>query len=344
MSIITEVNRRNLRKENPSVFTRHMLNFECRVLYRRIRHCDKISKPSRDSVDFWNQVSSLHENYRRWAWKKRGIELNLDSPNTLAQKIEWLKLNYHRENLVELSDKLKVRGYVLEKTGRKEILNSILGIYSNTNDIPFANLPQNYVIRTNHWSGDTMICRDGTTVNSLQRQNIDSRIQAKMARRKVEWPYWHIQPKILVEEYLQDQYGQLTDYKIFCLNGEPRFIKVDRDRRIRRKRHYFDPDWKCLPIASCKSPKIEIDRNFPRPDSLDEMLAHASKLSEDLPFARIDFYDIDGECRFGEVTLYPSSGIDAHFVPAEWNAIFGGWLSLPCPVKNPRFAYGVNLY
>ena len=56
-----------------------------------------------------------------------------------------------------------------------------------------------------------------------------------------------------------------------------------------------------------------------------------------------DFYDVGGECRFGELTLYPECGVDCRFKPDEWNAVIGGWLELPEPVRNPKFAFGPGI-
>lgn len=44
--------------------------------------------------------------------------------------------------------------------------------------------------------------------------------------------------------------------------------------------------------------------NFiPKPNSFDEMLDACVKLGKDIPFVRIDFYDIDGKLYFGEMTF-----------------------------------------
>jgi hypothetical protein len=38
------------------------------------------------------------------------------------------------------------------------------------------------------------------------------------------------------------------------------------------------------------------------------MIKYASKLSDGFPFVRIDFYDVNGFCYFGEMTLTPHGG------------------------------------
>ena len=202
-------------------------------------------------------------------------------------------------------------------------------------------MPERFVIKTNHWSGDALICNDAEPIQPRQLEEIDLRLSRKYGGyQKSEWPYWHIEPKVFIEEYLEDRFGQLVDYKIFCFNGEPKFIMVCTDRFGNHKRLFFAPDWTLLPFTDWKYPPIEKSPEMLRPDSLDEMLQHAATLSEGMAFLRADFYDIFGECRFGELTLYPECGIDCRFQPTEWNTIIGDWLKLPMPSRNPKFAFG----
>ena len=272
------------------------------------------------------------------------MKLNLSDPKTLAEKIEWLKFNDHNELSIQLCDKLSVRDYVVEKTGNAMLLNRlIVGPCDSANEIPLADLPERYVIKMNHWSGDALI-NDGTKPIQQEYLNeIDTRLKLRLGGfKKAEWPYWHITPQVFVEEYLEDKFGQLVDYKIFCFNGEPKLIMVCKDRQIKVKKFFFDTDWTPIPITDPKHPKIDEGSNFPKPESLDEMLRHAASLSEDFVLVRADFYDVFGECRFGELVLYPECGIYCHFKPEEWNKVIGSWLILPEANRNPRFAFGAG--
>lgn len=58
------------------------------------------------------------------------------------------------------------------------------------------------------------------------------------------------------------------------------------------------------------------------------MKENAAALSKDLPFSRIDFYEVAGEMYFGEITFYPASGFGT-FEPEEWDIILGDWITLP---------------
>ena len=284
LDYLGKVNSANLNKADFSSFDRLMLSTERRLLSREATK--QTEYPKREAVDdgLWNRISAMHENYRHLEWKKRGMKLNLLNPTTLAEKLEWLKFNDHSELHIQLCDKLAVRDYVTEKIGGANLLNKIIFKekgYNATCEIPFEHMPERFVIKTNHWSGDALICNDDEPIQPRQLEQIDLRLSRRYGGyHKSEWPYWHIEPKVFIEEYLEDRFGQLVDYKIFCFNSEPKFIMVCTDRFGNHKRLFFAPDWTLLPFADWKYPPIEKSPEMLRPDSLDEMLQHAATLSE----------------------------------------------------------------
>ena len=52
------------------------------------------------------------------------------------------------------------------------------------------------------------------------------------------------------------------------------------------------------------------------------MIRAAETLSEGMSFVRVDFYEINGSPRFGEMTFYPSGGLGC-FDPPEYDIIVG---------------------
>ena len=45
-----------------------------------------------------------------------------------------------------------------------------------------------------------------------------------------EWPKKNITPRVIVEEYLENDDNELTDYKIHCFNGVPKLILDSQGR------------------------------------------------------------------------------------------------------------------
>ena len=63
------------------------------------------------------------------------------------------------------------------------------------------------------------------------------------------------------------------------------------------------------------------------------MIEIAEKLSEGIPFVRVDLYNVDGKIYFGELTFYPGSGFE-EFTPESWDYTLGSWIELPQIQKN----------
>lgn len=90
---------------------------------------------------------------------------------------------------------------------------------------------------------------------------------------------------------------------------------------------FFDKEWNHLP---CHEPKVYpfSQEQVSKPQSFDIMWDLATLLSSNQPFLRVDFYNINGQIYFGELTFFPTSGMGS-FDPEEWDYTFGSWIKLP---------------
>lgn len=257
-------------------------------------------------------------------------ELDLDHPETFNQKLQWLKLYDRDPRYTVMADKVAVKDYVAERIGASYVIPT-LGVWSSADEIDFDTLPARFAIKCNHNSGLGMyICRD--------RSEMDiAKVKADLARGlrqdyylvHREWPYKGIPRRILAETYLESREGgDLADYKIHCFNGVPRFILVCKDRFAPGglTEDFFTPAWEHMDI---KRPGVPLAKTpIPKPQELDEMLARAARLAENIPFVRVDLYCVDGKIYFSELTFFPSAGF-VPFEPAVWDKTFGDWLTLP---------------
>ena len=69
-------------------------------------------------------------------------------------------------------------------------------------------------------------------------------------------------------------------------------------------------------------------KGIEKPKKLEEMIDISKKLSKDIPFVRVDLYEVNGQVYFGELTFYPSGGFEG-FKPEEYDKILGDMLELP---------------
>ena len=250
-------------------------------------------------------------------------KLNLKFPKRFTEKIQWYKLYYKNSIMPKCSDKYLVREYIKSK-GLGYILNDLYCVYDSPSEIKLDELPDKFVMKLSNGSGTNILCRDKNKLNEQQVikqfKSFYFKVKANLGR---EWPYMKVKPKIVVERLLEDEghiNNAINDYKIFCYNGQPEYIICVSDRYSDRCNHLvYDTEWNKVRVAS---EDARIDEDVPKPETLDEMLEIAAKLSEDFPFARIDLYSLENKVYFGEITFYPWSGY-MEFEPDEFDFVLG---------------------
>lgn len=268
----------------------------------------------------------------KWQYRiKMGRNLNLKHPQRYTEKIQWYKAYYRNPLMGQCVDKYEVRNYIQLK-GLYSILNTLYGVYENAEEIDFSVLPNRFVIKTTDGGGgeNIIICRDKSNLNIKKTREMLSRWKNKKnINAGREWAYTCIKrSRIIIEEYLENEQNPeagISDYKIFCFNGEPYCIVYDIDRYIGHKRNFYDINWNCLGISSdCPS----FDDNIPKPEGLNRMLEVSKILSKDFPFVRVDLYYLKGKVYFGELTFYPWSGY-VQYNPDKFDYVLGEQFKLP---------------
>lgn len=257
---------------------------------------------------------------------KMGRRLNLDDPKTMNEKLQWLKLNNRKPEYTSMVDKILVKDYVSDKIGAGYVA-PLLGVWDRVEDIDFDSLPDKFVLKANH-SGDNkgvVICPDKSALDmDKARRNLKKSLKLDIYRVYREWPYKNVRKRFFAEEYLGKE---LVDYKFYCFDGHVDSVLVCVDRQIGdTKFYFFDREWK-LKRYNQRGKDAPEDFTLPKPEGIDEMFGLASKLSEGLPFARVDFYDVDGKVYFGEITFFPSGGFDPNRLP-EADLLFGSMIDL----------------
>lgn len=265
-----------------------------------------------------------------WMFRiKMGYKLNWKNPRTLNEKLQWLKFYNKNPQYTEMVDKYGVREYVKRTIG-EEYLIPLLGVWDKFDDIDFDKLPKEFVLKCTHDSGGLVICRNKDELDKdAAREKIGKSLARNYYYRWREWPYRNIRPRIIAEQFMEDDLlGGLPDYKFFCFDGRVDCVMVCVDRHLHDvKFYFFDRDWKFL------KPNIEVqdlpdDFTIPKPDGIDKMFDIAATLSKGLPFSRIDLYCVSGKIYFGEITFFPDSGYDTTFLK-EADLKWGDMITLP---------------
>jgi hypothetical protein len=258
---------------------------------------------------------------------------NFKNPKTFNEKLQWLKI-YNRNPLyTKLVDKCSVRDYIKDLIGEQYLI-PLLGVpWKGFDDIPFDTLPNRFVLKCNHDSASVIICRDKNHFNYKESKiKLSKALKYNFYWFGREWPYKNIQPKIIAETLLVNQpYScekplDLKDYKLMCFNGKVKcsFVCGDRFSGNGLTVTFFDRDWNELPFER-SHPKSSIQ--LKKPQNYDLMITLAEKISKDIPFVRVDFYETGNRVFFGEMTFFPGSGFEP-FQPQVWDEILGDWISL----------------
>lgn len=257
-----------------------------------------------------------------------GKKLNLYPPKTFNEKLQWLKIYDKKPEYTRMVDKYEVRKYIKDIIG-EDYLIPLLGVYNYFEQIEFDKLPNSFVLKCTHDSGGVVICKDKSELNIDEaRIKINKSLVKNYYYHCREWPYKNVEPRIVCEKYIVDESGkELKDYKFMCFNGEVKcsFICLNRNSSNGLNVDFYDRDWNSMPFER-HYPASGI--SIPKPKNYDKMIEFAEKLSKDIPFVRVDFYEPNGKLYFGELTFYPGSGFE-EFTPDLYDYLLGSWIELP---------------
>jgi hypothetical protein len=247
-----------------------------------------------------------------------GVYPNLIRPRTFNEKVLCRILFDRRPLLTTLQDKYAVREYVRNKLG-DGVLPRLHWVTTSPADLPFDKLPDRFVVKPTHSSGSYRLVPDKAR---LDKQELIDTCSAWLARNYYyihrEWAYKHIEPRIVVEEFISDGTGPAPmDYKFYVFGGRVHLISAETGRPGELRQDYYGSSWVKLDLTTGFKPIGGV----PRPEHFDELIRSAEILGDGLDFLRVDLYDA-GRVYFGELTVYPNAGGKA-FVPRTWDRHLG---------------------
>ncbi len=273
-----------------------------------------------------------------------------------------LKRCLHDRNplLSQMEDKYAARAIVESKQACK--LPKLLHWSTSVSDIPWNDLPDQCVIKTNHWSGDVLFIMDNGAI-PLKEVNRSFRLftggdnRYKVIRSGRDqngkfWPKWRIEralrwclgqdfptqlewgaatiePRgVMIEELLIDDGRLPDDWKVHVFHGKAGFIQHDIGRMTTHAQSIYTIAGKKItqsnPRWSEQGTPDEIISLLGE-EGLNSLIQAAEKLAEDIDYTRVDLFRVDNEWVFGEFTNYHNS---CHPQSEEWEALGGElWLA-----------------
>lgn len=254
-----------------------------------------------------------------------GHKLNLKNPTTFNEKLNWMKLYYHNPQYTDMVDKYKAKDYVASKIGSEYVV-PVFGVYRSFEDIDFDKLPNQFVLKCTHDSGSYVVVKNKATMDTAKARKIINRgMNRDYFLIEREWPYKKVEHRILAEKYMDDKTGRtLRDYKFWCFNGKPMYMYCTvKDDDIYE--NFYDMDFTPVDINHGFR---RYQPEFEKPAGFEEMKVLAAKLSEGIPFVRVDFFQVEGTVFFGEFTFYDWAGLQP-FERREHDVKLGRLIDLP---------------
>lgn len=252
-------------------------------------------------------------------------KLNLNNPTTYNEKLQWIKL-YDRNPIYKtFVDKIEVKKYVEDCIGKEYVIPTYK-IWDKPDEISLTELPDQFVIKCSHNSGGVVIVKDKSKANLKE---IIHKLQYYYRQNYYwvgrEWPYKDVCPRIICEQYLKTQSDDIIDYKVMCFEGKAHLIQIHLGRYTNHTQDFYDTDWNKLEVYQKGTPNSSIVLD--RPDCLDEMIRISELLSKGYHHIRVDWYYVNGQLYFGELTLFDSSG-HLFFVPSSYDKLLGDLINL----------------
>ena len=258
---------------------------------------------------------------------RHGRPAHLHRPQLFNDLVQHRKLFDRDPRFPLFADKVAVKAIVAGKLGHEWVTPT----WWQGRRLPHeVNWPTPFVVKARHGCGQHAFVRaEGFDWQEIRRR-AHGWTRARYGVWLDEWLYGEIEPGLLVEAFIGEDGALPIDYKLFVFGGRVAFVQVHLGREHDHRWIVMDPAWRPMSTG---------DAAPPSPRSLPAMIEAAETLSSGFDFVRIDFYEVAGKPRFGEMTFYPGSGLDP-FEPIELDATMGRmWLAArnggaKCPVDH----------
>lgn len=233
-------------------------------------------------------------------------KLDLDNPKSFNEKLQYLKLNDRKEIYTSMVDKYEAKNIISKIIGNDYIIPNI-GVYNSFDEIDFSVLPNSFVLKCTNDSGGVFICKDKEKLNIKElEKKVNKRLKKNFYYISREWPYKNIKPRIIIEKYLD---MNPIDYKLMCFNGKVELVFVCSERTNKNvKIDIFDRNWNLTRVKRKKHDNSK--KTISKPKNYQKMIEIAELFAKEIPFIRVDFYEINNKLYFGEFTFYPAGGFE----------------------------------
>ncbi|MCH8561270.1 ATP-grasp fold amidoligase family protein [Nesterenkonia sp. DZ6] len=256
---------------------------------------------------------------RRIMYRRRfGRWGNFKTPARFTEFLTRRMLQDRSPEIAWTCDKRAMKDYAAERTPWINVPET-LWRGTDLNQLDLSTLPDHWVLKPNHGSRTVHFGDRGTTVEELQE--VTRGWLRPYDRIAVgEWAYRTARRELIIEPRIGNG-APLIDYKFYVFHGQLKILHTDSGRfNGSFEEMFYNRDWEALDMENGAPRGAAV----PRPKNFEDMVRAVETLGAGYDFMRVDLYNLDGEVWFGELTPYPSGGMDP-FTPDTVDLQLGAW-------------------
>lgn len=276
----------------------------------------------------WLLKLAIKHSYKRALGKK----LDLDNLESFNEKLQWYILYYDNPEISEITDKRKFKNWVSEKLGSSEYTAHMYGFWCNVEELEkdWDNLPEEFVLKSNmSFNGNNI--KFITSKSICDFQSLKKDLKAWLDPRNTclnsySCRFNQSTPCIIAETFLKQEGHVPNDYKFYCFDGVPYCVYVATDHFVNGQSaiSFYNLKWEKINVQYGHYLSCDVKK----PTQFDRMVQIAKKLSNDFPFVRVDFFEINDKIYLSELTFDSGWG-HRKFNPESFDIELGKQFHLP---------------
>lgn len=244
-----------------------------------------------------------------YAWRHRRLA-RIAAPMLFTELVQHRKLFNRDPHLPRWADKVTVKNEVAAILGSEWVIPTWWHGAQLPEEVAW---PYPFVVKSRHGCNQIAFVRSPDVDWQAIRRRARRWVVSRYGHWLDEWLYSAIPQGLLLEPFIGTDGVLPIDYKLFVFGGQVAFVQVHLDREEAHRWVVLDRDWRPASVTACVPE---------RPKSLTAMIEAAETLCRGFDFVRVDFYEVGGRPKFGEMTFYPGSGLDP-LDPPELDAVMG---------------------
>ena len=240
---------------------------------------------------------------------------NINHPKTFNEKVTKRIVFDNNPLYAELSDKYTVRKYIADKVG-EHVLIPLLFTTKNPEDLLKMDKWSGIVVKPNHGASYVKLIDIEPSETEKKAIILEAHKWLSIDFSKVnnEQHYASIEPRIVVEEKITAAGYVPRDFKFHCFKQKDGAIKyvlqvVDGRFGTESRGYYLNSFDNC--VWHHGGDNYHLSENEKK--SLVKIIPYNKALMDDFDYVRIDWYIIEDNIYFGEMTFTPGSGKNPEF-------------------------------